>query len=237
MTVIGKKLNTSVILSRSTPSSSTAWVVFPVFRIARKTFYACPSIPNTKDSETHTGRRRSSRRPGSAGNGQNPSFRRGYGGKFSVTASIPCGRHVGNRTPHQGRHPRTGVHQHCRRHRAEVVLPGLERGRTPLRASAGHFHSHATDHRHAARFLHLPEIDDLLLETAVRTNLIAIFDAEKFSFSGRDMERILPHLALYLSATAPLPPAEILKKLRLVEIQDSENRESRISELREIHPR
>ncbi|OPY02762.1 MAG: hypothetical protein A4E66_02705 [Syntrophus sp. PtaB.Bin001] len=85
-------------------------------------------------------------------------------------------------------------------------------------------------------FYALPKLDDLLLETAIRTDLIAIFDAEKFSFSGRDLDRILPHLALYLSSTAPLPPAEILKGLRLVEIQDSENLENRISELREIHP-
>jgi len=82
----------------------------------------------------------------------------------------------------------------------------------------------------------LPQLDNLLLETAVRTNLIAILDAEKFSLSGKDAERILPHLALYLSTDAPLPSAEILKKMRMVEIQDSQNTESRIGTLKKINP-
>jgi len=82
----------------------------------------------------------------------------------------------------------------------------------------------------------LPQLDNLLLETAVRTNLIAILDAEKFSLSGKDAERILPHLALYLSTDAPLPSVEIFKRMRMVEIQDSQNTESRIGTLKKINP-
>jgi len=82
----------------------------------------------------------------------------------------------------------------------------------------------------------LPHLEELLLETAVQTDLIAILDGEKFSLNGKDVKRILPHLALYLAADAPLPPAEMLQGMRLVEIQDAQNFESRIVELKAINP-
>lgn len=82
----------------------------------------------------------------------------------------------------------------------------------------------------------LPQLEDIILETAARTDLIALVAADRFALSGKDPERLLPHVALCLSADDPLPSAELLKGMRLLEIEDSENTDRRVGQLKQLHP-
>ena len=48
--------------------------------------------------------------------------------------------------------------------------------------------------------------------------------------------KYLPNMAFYLSADAPLPQKEVLRKTRLVEISDEGDIDRRIKTLKDIHP-
>jgi ferredoxin len=82
----------------------------------------------------------------------------------------------------------------------------------------------------------LPQLETIIAETAVKTDLIALLDSSRTPLLGKDFEKYLHHLAFYFATGAPLLPAEILKKTRLVEIADSPDMAGRIRELKDIHP-
>ena len=82
----------------------------------------------------------------------------------------------------------------------------------------------------------LPKLDAIIAETAVKTDLIAILESTKLHLLGDDIEKYLPHLAFYFSKGAAMLSADIMKKTRLVEIEDSPDVAGRISELKNIHP-
>lgn len=82
----------------------------------------------------------------------------------------------------------------------------------------------------------VPVLETIIAETAVRTDLIAIIDSRKWPLPVNDAEKYLPHLAFYFDAGARMLPPEILKKTRLVEIQDSVKTADRIQEFKNINP-
>ncbi len=82
----------------------------------------------------------------------------------------------------------------------------------------------------------LPKLDAIIVETAVKTGLIALVDARKWPLTGVDADKYLPHIAFYFASDAAMLPEEILKKTRLAEIEDDRNVKSHIRELKQIHP-
>ena len=83
---------------------------------------------------------------------------------------------------------------------------------------------------------HLPNLMPVFKAVAERTGLITIVNSQDWDLLGNDKEQQLSHLAFYLNANEPMPPKEILQKMRLVEISDSSTVDQRIKELRDIHP-
>jgi ferredoxin len=82
----------------------------------------------------------------------------------------------------------------------------------------------------------LPKLDAVIVETAVKTDLIALMDSQKWPLFGKDSEKVLPHIAFCFAPDAEMPPEEIFKKTRLAEVEDDLNVQSRIRELKQIHP-
>jgi ferredoxin len=82
----------------------------------------------------------------------------------------------------------------------------------------------------------LPKLDAVIAETAVKTDLIAIMDSQKWPLFEKDAERILPHIAFYFASGAGMIPEDILNKTQLAEIEDDRDIESLIRELKQIHP-
>jgi hypothetical protein len=78
----------------------------------------------------------------------------------------------------------------------------------------------------------LPQLDAVLEQTAVATDLIAILDARRQPAS----EKHLRHIAFYLGPDSAPVPAEVLRKTRLVEIADSPAVAERIEAIKAIHP-
>jgi glutamate synthase domain-containing protein 2 len=65
---------------------------------------------------------------------------------------------------------------------------------------------------------------------------MAIIDWKDNESLGAEKERHPGNIAFYLGKDTPLPPEEIIRKSRLMEIGDSENVEQRIKELKSINP-
>ncbi len=82
----------------------------------------------------------------------------------------------------------------------------------------------------------MPVLETIIAETAVKTDLMAIIDSRKWPLPGNDIEKYLSHLVFYFDAGSRGLPPEILKKTRLVEIQDSVNTTGRIQEFKKINP-
>ena len=87
----------------------------------------------------------------------------------------------------------------------------------------------------------LPQLEHMIVETAMRTDLIAIIDSAKWPISGnndldKDMQKYLPHIAFFLNPDADQPPENILRKTRLVEIPDSGEPLERVNRLKETFP-
>ncbi len=87
----------------------------------------------------------------------------------------------------------------------------------------------------------LPELEHVIIETALVTDLIAIIDSSKWPVSGNDkqvkeIEKYLPHIAFHLVPDAPEPPMDILSKTRLVEIPDRSTAPDRIKALKDMLP-
>ena len=82
----------------------------------------------------------------------------------------------------------------------------------------------------------LPKLDAIIVETALKTGLIAIMDAEKWILFEKDAEKYLPHIAFYFASGAKMLPGEILKRTRLAEVEDGGDVKDRIKELKQLHP-
>jgi ferredoxin len=82
----------------------------------------------------------------------------------------------------------------------------------------------------------LPALEAIIARTAAKTDLIAIIDSNKWPFMGVEIGKILPHLAFYFDSSAPLVRHEVLKKTRLVELQDCAHIADRIKEIKKIDP-
>jgi len=82
----------------------------------------------------------------------------------------------------------------------------------------------------------LPELESVFVETAARTDLITIIDADRWPLEHIDEDRHLPHVAFFLTPDSPEVPEEVVKKTRLIELADCEGIAGRIARLKDIHP-
>jgi ferredoxin len=78
----------------------------------------------------------------------------------------------------------------------------------------------------------LPQLDSIIMQTAVNTGLIAIIDSRRWSGDEKQLENV----AFYLGSDSAEIPKETLRKTRLVEIIDGSSVVERIKELKKIHP-
>jgi ferredoxin len=79
----------------------------------------------------------------------------------------------------------------------------------------------------------LPQLNDIIIQTAVNTDIIAIIEWRNQPVDEKKLE----HIAFYLAPDSPALPNELLKKTRLVEIADSPRVKERIHEIKAIHPK
>ena len=77
----------------------------------------------------------------------------------------------------------------------------------------------------------LPQLNPIIAQTAVNTDIIAIIDSRQWQ--GNDKQ--LNNIAFYI-ADGEVIPKDALKKTRLVEIADSGKVIERIKEIKKIHP-
>jgi len=82
----------------------------------------------------------------------------------------------------------------------------------------------------------LPDLGPVIRETAARTDLIAIVNPNDWNFQDSDQQQYLQHVAFYLDSDTSVPPKEVLRKTRLVEIADDSKVLDRIKKLKSIHP-
>lgn len=82
----------------------------------------------------------------------------------------------------------------------------------------------------------LPDLERVLVETAARTDLITIVDAEKWPIEGIEGDGLLPHIGFYLHPDGPGIEDDVLGKTRLVEIPDGNDVEQRIEKIKARHP-
>lgn len=83
---------------------------------------------------------------------------------------------------------------------------------------------------------YIPKLIPVFTAVAVKNDLLVIVDWQDLELLGADREKYLPHVVLHLSSTTPLPPKDMLRKTRLIEISDGDNVEQRIKELKQAHP-
>ncbi len=82
----------------------------------------------------------------------------------------------------------------------------------------------------------LPQLEPVLVETAARSGLISIIDAERWPLEGIDEDRHLPHVAFLLHPDSPEVPEEVLRKTRLVEIVDHDAVRACVEKIKNEHP-
>ena len=81
-----------------------------------------------------------------------------------------------------------------------------------------------------------PNLVPMLLAAAVNTETMMIIDYRQHGLLGTYKEKHLSNIIFYVGKDAPLPPPEILRKVRLVEIADSGEVEGRIKEIKAVNP-
>jgi hypothetical protein len=82
----------------------------------------------------------------------------------------------------------------------------------------------------------LPDLEPVLVETAARTDLIALVDSARWPVAGIDLGRHLPYVGFYLDPEAPEIPGELLSRTRFVEIPDGDDAIARMQEIKQQHP-
>lgn len=83
---------------------------------------------------------------------------------------------------------------------------------------------------------HFSNLIPMVLAAAVRTGTMMIVDWEDHSLPERDREEHRSNIIFHVGNDAPLPPPDILKGSRLIEIADSQNSEQRIREIKAVNP-
>jgi ferredoxin len=83
---------------------------------------------------------------------------------------------------------------------------------------------------------HFPQLVPVLAAVAVRTGTMAIIDWKDSGLLGAEKEKNLSNIIFYLGQDGTLPPGEILRKIKLVEIGDGDNIEQRIKAIKSINP-
>jgi hypothetical protein len=78
----------------------------------------------------------------------------------------------------------------------------------------------------------LPQLDAIIQQTAVNTDLIAIIDSHQWPVDEAKLE----HIAFYFGTDSVNVPAGALRKTSLAEIADSDNVTERIKVIKKIHP-
>ena len=71
---------------------------------------------------------------------------------------------------------------------------------------------------------------------AARTGIMSIVDWRDWELVGKDREKYLPNIVFYIGKDSPLPPIEILAKVRLIEIPDGNEIEQRIKQIKSQDP-
>jgi ferredoxin len=81
-----------------------------------------------------------------------------------------------------------------------------------------------------------PHLVPIFVAVAVRTGTMVIIDWKDRGLLGAEIDNNLGNIVFYLGKDTPLPPGEIVRKCRLVEISDGDNIEPRIKELKAVSP-
>lgn len=83
---------------------------------------------------------------------------------------------------------------------------------------------------------HFPNLMPMLLAAAVKTGTMIIVDWNQHHLLGAYEKSHLPNIIFYIDENTSLPPQDILGKLRLIEIADSDKTEQRIKEIKAVNP-
>jgi hypothetical protein len=83
---------------------------------------------------------------------------------------------------------------------------------------------------------HLPQLVPVFPVVAAKTGILTILNLSDWDLLREDREEYLPHIVFYLDAGATLPPDEVIKKTRMVEISDEGDIDQRIKALKDIKP-
>jgi hypothetical protein len=85
----------------------------------------------------------------------------------------------------------------------------------------------------------LPQLNSIIAQTAVNTDIIAIIDSRQWQGSDKQFDKLtagqLRNIAFYI-ADGEVIPKDALKKTRLVEIPDGSRVIERIKEIKKMHP-
>ena len=82
----------------------------------------------------------------------------------------------------------------------------------------------------------LENMDQIRLATAKNVEVLALVDARNWPPNDVDIDDVKNELAFYVSADTPLPPADVIKKTRLIEIADGAKTMERVQEIKKIAP-
>ena len=83
---------------------------------------------------------------------------------------------------------------------------------------------------------YFPQLIPVFVAVAARTGTMVIIDWKDSELLGVEKEKNLSNIIFYLGKDMSLPPEEIIRNTRLVEIGDSDKVEQRIKELKSINP-
>jgi ferredoxin len=81
-----------------------------------------------------------------------------------------------------------------------------------------------------------PGLLPVFADTARRTGTMLIIDWNDYELLGVDRDKYLPNLMFHINKDKPIPPPQILGKVKLLEITDDIDLEHRIKEIKEINP-
>jgi len=83
---------------------------------------------------------------------------------------------------------------------------------------------------------HFPNLVPMMLAATVNTGTMMILPWEQQALLGPEQDKHLGNIIFYLGQNTPLPPAAMLKQLRLIEIAESDRTAQRIQELKASNP-
>jgi ferredoxin len=81
-----------------------------------------------------------------------------------------------------------------------------------------------------------PNLLPAFVVVAARTGTMAIIDWKDRELLGAAMEKNIKNIVFYLDKNMPLPSEDIIKKVRLIEIEDSDNVVKRTKDMKSVNP-